>query len=79
MATMVTLSEVLDGLETDLSNKVVQRHVDEAEADVRNYISSTERKTLPVVIWTGRYTPTLGASAILTLPSSILTYPDSTL
>lgn len=71
---MVTLTEILDGLETDLSDRVVQRHVNEAEAEVRTYISSTERATLPVVIWTGRYTPTLGASAVLTLPASILTF-----
>jgi len=76
MATIATVAEVLEIVETDLSDATIQRYLDSAEEDVRDYISSDERKTLPVVVWTGKFTPTLGAADnSLALPASIRTYP----
>lgn len=76
LATLATVAEVLAEVETDLPDAVIQRYLDAAEDDVRDYLTSTEVKTLPVEVWTGKYTPTLGVSdGTLTLPASILGYP----
>lgn len=76
MATLLTVADVLELVETDLPDSVLQRYLDTAEEDVRDYVTSDERKTLPVEVWTGSYSPTLGdADGSLTLPAAINGYP----
>lgn len=74
-ATIATLAEVLEAVETDLPDGVLQRYINDAEAAVRKQLTVKERATLPVIVWAKRYSPALGSSADLTLPSSILAYP----
>ena len=76
MATLATIADVLDSVETDLSDRTLQRLIDSAEEDVREYLTSTQRSCLPIIVWTGRYTPALGVpDGSLTLASPILGYP----
>lgn len=76
MSTIATVADVLAALETDLPDSVLQRYLDTAEDDIRAYLPATNRTALPVVVWTGKYTPILGeADGSLTLPSSIRGYP----
>lgn len=76
MATLATVAEVLEVVETDFPDAVLQRYIDAAEEDVRDYLTSDERKTLPALVWTGKYTPALAADdGSLTLPASIRGYP----
>jgi len=60
MATIATVAEVLEIVETDLSDAVIQRYLNAAEEDVREYLTSGQLKTIPTVLWEGSYTPTLG-------------------
>ncbi len=76
MATLATVAEVLEQVETDLPDAVIQRYLDAAEADLRDYVSSDELKTFPVSIWSGRFMPTLGeADNDLRLLASPRGYP----
>ena len=76
MATLATIADVLASIETDLPDSVLGRMLDSAEEDVRAYVSATERAALPVVIWTGRYTPALNSdTGKLTVPNSIRVCP----
>ena len=76
MATFATIADVFKALETDLPDSVLQRHLDTAEDEVRQYLTEKQRATLPVVLWDGRYVPALGESdGRLTLHESALSYP----
>ena len=67
---------MLEAVETDLPDNVLQRLLDTAEEDVHRVSSRTERECLPLVVWTGSYTPTLGQpDGSLALPISILGFP----
>ena len=59
-ATIATLAEILESVETDLPDGVLRRYLNEAEVAVRTQLTTRELATLPVVVWTGRYTPALG-------------------
>ena len=76
MATLATTAEILESVETDLPDAVLQRMLDTAEADVRDYISVSDRVDLAVEFWSGEYTPALGTDdGILHLPAPICYYP----
>ena len=76
MATIATVADVLEAVETDLPDAVLQRMLDTAEDDVRNYLTATARDNLPVVVWSGHHSPTLGvADGSLTVPASVRSYP----
>lgn len=72
MATIATVEGIRDSIETDVADSVLQRLIDSEELSIREQLTTTHRAQLPVIIWTGRYTPTLGSSADLMLASSIL-------
>ena len=75
-ATITSISEVLESVETDLPDPALQRLINGAEDDVRHYLSNSQLKTLPCVVWSGRYTPVLGdPNGSLTLLLSILGFP----
>ena len=76
MATLLTVADVLELVETDLPDSVLQRYLDAAEEDVREYVTSDERKTLPAIVWSGSFTPDLGEAEVeLTLSSALNAYP----
>ena len=75
MATIATVADVLEAVETDLPDSVLLRLLDSAEQDVRIFITKDERATLPLVVWEGRYTPALGmADGSLTVRGSLFTF-----
>ena len=75
-AVLVTISEVLEAVETDLPDAALQRIIDGAEDDIRHYLSKDQLASLPVIVWEGRYTPSLGVpDGSLTLPESVLGFP----
>ena len=74
--TLATIADVLEWVETDVSISALGRHLETAEEDVREHLTSTQRACLPIIVWTGRYTPALGVpDGSLTLRSPILSYP----
>ena len=76
MATLATVTEVLEFVETDLPDSILQRILDTAEADVLDYVSVADRVDLAVEFWSGEYTPALGTDdGILHLPAPICYYP----
>ena len=75
MATMATVAEVLEAIETDLPDRVLQRYLDGAEDDVRQYLTLTERCKLPATVWQGQFPLILGAEDVLTVPSSVRGFP----
>ena len=63
MATVETLTRVLEAVETDLPDSVIRRMLDTAEEDVRAILTTAQRALLPVVLWEGDLAP--GAGEIL--------------
>ena len=63
MATVETLAQVLEAVETDLPDSVIRRMLDTAEEDVRAILTTAQRALLPVVLWEGDLAP--GAGEIL--------------
>ena len=53
MSRLVTVRDVLDAVETDLQDSVLSDYIEDAEADLTEYLSSTERSSLPVQYWSG--------------------------
>ena len=53
MSRLVTVRDVLDAVETDLPDSVLSDYIEDAEADLTEYLSSTERSSLPVQYWSG--------------------------
>ena len=75
MATILTVEEVLDAVETDLSDSTLQRLVETAEDDVREYLTPKQRLRLPVILVDQDYALVLGTDdGMLTVPA-LGTYP----
>ena len=74
MATLATVAEVLELVETDLPDSVIQLLLDAAEEDARIALGSEGGKTLPTVLWQGVFAPTLGAVTGLTILESVSGY-----
>ena len=74
MATLATVAEVLEFVETDLPNAVIQRFLDAAEEDARVALGSEGGKTLPTVLWQGVFAPALAMSTALTILESVSGY-----
>ena len=75
MATFATIEDVLESVETDLSDAVLQRMLDGAEHDVRAYLDAADIALLPVVVWFGSLDIAPGVIATLGLDSGVRDYP----
>lgn len=70
MATILTVKEVLDTVETDLADSVLQRLIETAEDDVREYLTPKQRLTLPTILFDKGYAVVLGTDdGTLTVPT----------
>ena len=76
MATITTVADVLEAVETDLPDLVISRLLETAEEDVRDYCTTAQRNALPVVITDVDFVILPGVpDQVWTLPSAVGVYP----
>ena len=76
MVTIATVADVLEAVETDLPDEVIARLLATAEEDVRDYCTTAQRNTLPVVVTDVAFVILPGVpDQVWTLPSAVGVYP----
>ena len=76
MATIATVADVLEAVETDFPDNVIERLLETAEEDIREYSTSRQRNTLPVVVTDVDFVILPGVpDQVWTLPSAVGAYP----